>query len=383
MLNTNNPKVKQFIDEINKVIDSKVRDGVRVSETIMNENRLLAVICSRPEASPAYFANKLDEKYGMDTYVPDIIRLIRDLGLNVADERELVFNWAKETTAEFLKVLEKPEIGLDRFNELYSHDPFENFRQDFRYLDKERILLSMLLEMSDELENSINRQKIYLARASIMKYIYIEMINILKKLHKSTIIVEDEADTDLDDTAEIKSEKHRDKKHRDKRKKTSFRDLKDKIEELEGALERTNAMLKDLQDEFDESLQETKILELTDFFAKLNSERYGCILDELMVANKGMAELKKQKYELPIEINGIMIMTKKLIQFVRDNHIEPMMKINELKAVTASDVEFCIYEGTPFMSADEEKLVKVTSPGWIYKDKEIQISRPKVTEVDE
>ena len=76
-------------------------------------------------------------------------------------------------------------------------------------------------------------------------------------------------------------------------------------------------------------------------------------------------------------------MTKKLIQFVRDNHIEPMMKINDIKAVNASDVEFCIYEGSPFINATDEKLVQVVSPGWVYKDKDIQISRPKVKEVEE
>lgn len=56
------------------------------------------------------------------------------------------------------------------------------------------------------------------------------------------------------------------------------------------------------------------------------------------------------------------------------------MKINEVKEVSASDVEFCNYEGNPFTTKEEKKLVKVISPGWIYKDKELQISRPKVKE---
>ena len=90
--------------------------------------------------------------------------------------------------------------------------------------------------------------------------------------------------------------------------------------------------------------------------------------------------LRKNNYELPIEINGLLIMVKKLIQFVRDSHIEPMMKINSIREVIASDVEFCNYEGTPFNTPEEKKTVKVVSPGWIYKDKELQISRPKVKE---
>lgn len=56
------------------------------------------------------------------------------------------------------------------------------------------------------------------------------------------------------------------------------------------------------------------------------------------------------------------------------------MKINAIKDVVAADVEFCNYDGTPFADSDEIKKVRVVSPGWIYKDKELQISRPKVKE---
>ena len=73
-------------------------------------------------------------------------------------------------------------------------------------------------------------------------------------------------------------------------------------------------------------------------------------------------------------------MVKKLIQFVRDSHIDPIMRIDSVKEVTASDVEFCNYEGAPFRSPDEKKMVRVISPGWVYKDKELQISRPRVKE---
>ena len=135
-----------------------------------------------------------------------------------------------------------------------------------------------------------------------------------------------------------------------------------------------------MQDEFAQQLEAGKIKELADFFAKLNSEKYGCILDELLVVKKGVDELRKNNFELPIEINGLLIMVKKLIQFVRDSHIEPVMKIQSVREVTAADVGFCNYEGTAFASPGEKKKVRVISPGWVYKDKELQISRPKVKE---
>ena len=58
-----------------------------------------------------------------------------------------------------------------------------------------------------------------------------------------------------------------------------------------------------------------------------------------------------------------------------------MLKPESLRIVKAGDVEFWNYEGTPFTSAEEEKQVKVISPGWIYSEKQVQISRPKVKEV--
>ena len=65
---------------------------------------------------------------------------------------------------------------------------------------------------------------------------------------------------------------------------------------------------------------------------------------------------------------------------MRDNNIKPMMKIDSIREVSDKDFEFCNYEGSPF-DCDKTKRVKVISPGWIYKDKDLQISRPKIKEV--
>lgn len=78
-----------------------------------------------------------------------------------------------------------------------------------------------------------------------------------------------------------------------------------------------------------------------------------------------------------------MIMVRKLVQFVRDSHINPILKPNSVRCVKAADVEFWNYEGSAFTSSEEEKQVMVISPGWIYTEKQVQISRPKVKEVIE
>ena len=141
--------------------------------------------------------------------------------------------------------------------------------------------------------------------------------------------------------------------------------------------------MQDLEAEFEDRLGEEKANSLTEFFAQLNSEKYGCILDELLNVRKGISELKKQNYDVPIEISGLFILIVKLTQFVRDSHINPIMKVNSIRTVKAGDVVGCDYDGTPFKDKNEEKTVRVISSGWIYVDKEIQIARPKLREVTE
>ena len=154
-----------------------------------------------------------------------------------------------------------------------------------------------------------------------------------------------------------------------------------RIEQLEAQLDRTNCMLQDIQEEFAEQLEESRVKELTEFFSKLNSDKYGSILDELLSVRKGIDDVKKEGYVLPTQISGLIIMIKQLMMFVRNSHIEPIMKTNAVIEVCAADVEFCNYEGTPFTNSTERKKVKILSPGWVYKDKDIQISRPKVKEI--
>ena len=56
------------------------------------------------------------------------------------------------------------------------------------------------------------------------------------------------------------------------------------------------------------------------------------------------------------------------------------MKIGSIKEVTASEIEYCNYEGSPFVNNEQKKKVKVVSAGWVYKDKDLQVAIPKVKE---
>jgi hypothetical protein len=114
----------------------------------------------------------------------------------------------------------------------------------------------------------------------------------------------------------------------------------------------------------------------------LNSEKYGFILDGLFSARAGLDELKKQNYTLPVQINGLTILIRRLIQFIRDSGISPIMAIGSIMIVESSEIENFIYEGTPFINEKEKKQVEVISPGWSFKDKGIQLSSPIIREVN-
>lgn len=138
---------------------------------------------------------------------------------------------------------------------------------------------------------------------------------------------------------------------------------------------------KRLQDEFEERLKEGKSNEVAEFFAKLNSEQYGCILDSLIAFLRQKKKLKAM--DLPAEVNAFFSMADNLIKFVKESRINPIEKIGAIKTVRATDVEHYSYEGAPFIDNQEEKEVMVISPGWRYEEKQIIISRPRVKQITE
>ena len=100
-----------------------------------------------------------------------------------------------------------------------------------------------------------------------------------------------------------------------------------------------------------------------------------------MSARNGVRQLRKEKVQLQPEIGGLFILIERLAQFIRDSEINPIMKPGSVKDVRLNEVESCDYEGSPFLDTAEVKRVKVLSPGWVYKNKDVQISRPRLKEV--
>ena len=113
----------------------------------------------------------------------------------------------------------------------------------------------------------------------------------------------------------------------------------------------------------------------------MNSDKYGCILDAVLSVRNGVRQLRKENVQLPPEIGGLFILIDRLAQFIRDSEINPILKPGLIKDVRLDEIESCDYEGSPFLNTTEVKRVKVLSPGWVYKNKDVQIARPRLKEI--
>lgn len=363
MINVNNQNIKEILVEIHKSMQRKAKRGSQAKDDIILENRLFSVLCSDYDIGPTKCAIELNHRYDYNLTGDEVIQIFRNRKIANPVERKEILRWADEVAGYFVGAVEGKQASFEKFEKRRKEASLKNGK---KHDSQERIAVLMIYEKYPELDCFDDTKSLELLGNTLARYFFYDMADAVINVY-GFVSVKDEK----------KDEK---KKEVEPQKQISYEQAIRKIGQIENALERTNTMLQDLQDEFEEQIEISKVKELADFFSMLNSEKYGCILDELLVVRKGVDELRKKNYELPMEINGLLIMVKKLIQFVRDSHIEPIMKINSIQEVVAADVEFCNYEGTPFTTNSEVKKVRVVSPGWVYKDKEIQISRPKVKE---
>lgn len=361
MINVKDPKVNKVMQNIHEAMLRKVKRGSQVKEEFVMESRIFSVICTDFDLGPTKVAMLINDKYGYDMTGDEVIQVFRSRRMANPNERKELLQWAEKIAELFSGAISGNKELFDKFEKARKEPALKNGK---KHDSQDRMAAIMVYEKYPEIDTFDDTSSLYLLGNTLARYFFYDI---------------SDAICDVYGFPRYRENKKK-QQSEEPEKKLSYEQALRRVEHLENILERTNTMLQDLQDEFEEQLETSKVRELADFFAKLNSEKYGCILDELLVVRKGVDELRKSNYELPIEINGLLIMVKKLIQFVRDNHIEPVMKINSIREVIASDVEFCNYEGSPFTTPDEKKIVKVVSSGWVYKDKELQISRPKVKE---
>ena len=354
MINLNDPSIKRFIENLHKSVERKSKNLSADSyDDYIKENRVIKILCEDKTLGPRQCAAEMNARYRTDMDNEDVIRLLKANRLSYQAKRAELLNWAEETIETFAKALET-----------HSQKDFEDFialrnrtiqtRDDERYKIQERIAAIMLYVRHPELDSGTDADTLEKFGNVYMKHFIYDASDFLRNICTKS-------------------------KGRDKADKKDS--AAEKIELLENMLNRSDMLLKDLQDEFDARIKASHQDDLVEFFSRLNSEKYGCILDEVLSARNGVRQLRKKNIQLPPEIGGLFILIEKFAQFIRDSEINPIMKPGSTQTVRLDEAESCDYEGSPFLNSTETKRVKVLSPGWVYKNKDVQISRPRLKEV--
>lgn len=357
-----NDKGLSILEKIhNKIQERYSRNETSDEKMYLMDSCIYNVVSGNLSFGPRMICDEVEKRFGLDIGVDEVINILKKNTLGNPSERMIVIQWANSIADEFIKALNGSKAAYDEFDKRKENVPEDSLFYKRRYKSKHfKLILIAIFARYPEMNKYGDFDTIAQFGDSFSKYCIFDMRDIVADTYGFKNVV--------------------DQKYTNKFAKLSAQELKEKIVRLETELERTNGMLCELQEEFDQQIDETKIQELTEFFSKLNSDKYGCIIDELFSLRRGIDNLRRENYELPIEIKGIMIMATKMLMFIKDSHIDPMMKVNSTMKVKVDEIENCLYEGSPFSSADDVKTVRVISPGWIYRDKQIQISRPKLKE---
>lgn len=338
--------VRAFEDDV----DKKANRGLKVTDDIFIENVIINELVLNPQIQPSKCAIAIDEKYNMNMTGNDVIRVFKSNSLKLGNVQERInMLICADETAEILRkiIVDKDVTLFDEYHK--SLDRYKNHRQIFR------MVFFAVINKIPQLKNSPSIEVIMKNFGST----YCK--NCLNALIRITM--------NLCDSSSNASQKQKS-------------ESEIKYDELFDEYERVNQTLEDLQEEFNDRISEIKQQEITEFFSMLNSEKYGCIIDELFTLRKGFNQLRKTDYQFPKEIESIGVVFSKFMQLIKDSGIDPMIRPETVMTVTAGDIENYQYEGTPFESGHQEKKVKTISTGWIWKEKNIIISQPKIREIE-
>lgn len=356
MINIKDPLVKRLIENLHKSIERKSKNlSAGSHDEYILENRIIKILCEDKTLGPRQVAAEMNDRYKTDMDNEDVIRVLKANRLSYQAKRAELLNWAQDTIDTFAEALKTQSQKI--FEEFISlRNRTIQTRDGERYKIQERIAAIMFFVRLPELDSGNDADTLEKFGNVYMKHFLYDVSDFLRNICIRP-------------------------KGRDKGDKKDSQ--AEKIELLENMLNRSDMLLKDLQDEFDARIKESHQDDLVEFFSRLNSEKYGCILDEVLNARNGVRQLRKKNIQLPPEIGGLFILIEKFAQFIRDSEINPIMKPGSTQDMRLDEVESCDYEGSPFLDTNEVKRVKVLSPGWVYKNKDVQISRPRLKEVTE
>lgn len=315
-------------------------------KTFYEENRILSIIGENLDMQPREYAQIYDDRYGLTIennvmsgdYVISVLRKCR---LAHVSERKALYQKASQYADCIVSLLS---------GNSYPRSMLDNIDNEFEYTEKFKRLI--MLYIAERWEFLCNKDE-YKA---------------IMKLNKSFIA--ECCDSIIDCINDFYGENEIDSYKRE-------------LISLERKLKNANKTIESLQDSFEEELEDCKVEEQRVLISKLNSEKYGYLLDMIENAQNGLKEMRKKRLDIPYEISSVSIIIRNILKFVTDCDITPIMNKGDVITVNSQDAEKYNYEGTSFKDDSEEKKVQIISTGWEIKSRGIIISNPRIKEIKE
>ncbi|MCI8810188.1 MAG: hypothetical protein HFF84_08690 [Oscillibacter sp.] len=322
-----------------------VETSSKQRKEFQDENLVLRLCCEEPDAQPRVIAERYNQlAKGAPKNGNDIIRVFRRCKLDRISERISLLKKGRAISQQILEALEANDAAiLDGVSsELDAHVQFRRI-----------ILLSLAPAWKSSLPSNAYQNLLRLNR--------------------------DFAGECLDAILDLIAVRGKTKANRQGHLDAEA--YEDEIFRLNNALTRANNLVTRLQDSYEEQMLEMRAEEEARMISMLNSEKYGYILDLLVSAQNGFRLLRK-KGPIPFEIKSVQSLVRRLMEFVEDCDVVPILEIGERLSVRANEIDGYLYDGTPFASSDDTKQVEVISPGWKVFEKDIVISYPRVKELE-
>lgn len=162
---------------------------------------------------------------------------------------------------------------------------------------------------------------------------------------------------------------------------------------LEEKLKKLEKYIKELRNSLEivtfekEKLEEERVLEKEnlkyeiekDFFMSLNSSENNYFIDNFKLSQLKLKKLNNENYEIPQELDSIIITLKSFSRFLKQNQIKEIVNIGDIIEIDFHRSFEYTYYGSEFLDENIKKIVKVETSGWKYG--ETVISKPIVREV--
>ncbi len=361
-MNKNIEIISRVIDENYEKMEVKFKKSKKIRYRVGDDSELLKLILSDPEEYAEYYQNIINKRYNRF----DVRKKLNFLKLSDYKYRKMLSDEVKQISDLLYKMCIINEDDIDNYNEINSILQKSSLENQV----KEKMVLidfSKRCKRNDIVDwtKTLNYVDNFISR-SIFRNILNDVA--IEKGFKKSKDVGMKVDDIKDQIGSILNEEVSDDNS----------ELKLQNENLKSALILINDELDKYKQDLEKFKDEIELNVISDFIKDLNSEKYGRLLDNFIKCQKSLKELKRNKYEFPVEVESIPILIRQYIKFIQEYGIKEIQRKQQMM-LSYEEAAKGNYIGSPYKDQTELKKVVVDSPGWIYKD--MIISTPIYIEI--